>query len=170
METIVMRSWRIQFAGLLFAVMGLNTAAMAAGPDMGFDVTIALSDKAAAKLAADHETIIAFASYYGDPKKSAANHVNEIGLISLSSSDETVEIVGRGQKVHISGDNVEAKRIDWVNGPVKVNLNVASGRKSGPDNILSCDFIDGALSQVRKRPITLHCSLISENVETKLFP
>lgn len=170
METIGMRSWRIQFAGLLFAVMGLNTAAMAAGPDMGFDVTIALSDKAAAKLAADHETIIAFASYYGDPKKSAANHVNEIGLISLSPSDETVEIVGRGQKVHISGDRVQVKRIDWVNGPVKVNLNVASGRKSGPDNILSCDFIDGALSQVRKRPITLHCSLISENVETKLFP
>lgn len=170
METVVMLNWKIQFASLLFAIMGLNTAAMAAGPDMGFDVTIALSDKAAAKLAADHETIIALASYYGDPKKSAANHVNEIGLISLSPSDETVEIVGRGQKVHISGDKVEVKRIDWVNGPVKVNLNVASGRKSGPDNILSCDFIDGALSQVRKRPITLHCSLISENVETKLFP
>lgn len=165
-----MRSWRIQFAGLLFAVMGLNTAAMAAGPDMGFDVTIALSDKAVAKLASDHETIIAFASYYGDPKKSAAKHVNEIGLISLSPNDETVEIAGTGGKVHISGDKVEVKRIDWVNGPVKVNLNVASGRKAGPDNILSCDFVDGTLAQVRKRPITLHCSLISENVETKLFP
>ncbi|MFW7355193.1 MAG: hypothetical protein ACODTL_04495 [Brucella sp.] len=166
----MMRSWRIHLAGWLLAAMGLNTAAVAAGPDMGFDVAISLSDKAVAKLASDNETIIAFASYYGDPKKSAAKHVNEIGLISLSPSDETVEIAGTGGKVHISGGKVEVKRIDWVNGPVKVNLNVASGRKAGPDNILNCDFIDGALSQVRKRPITLHCSLISENVETKLFP
>ncbi|MBO1042293.1 hypothetical protein [Brucella pituitosa] len=165
-----MRSWIIHFAGWLFAAMTLNTAAVAAGPDMGFDVTISLSDKAAAKLAVDHETIIAFASYYGDPKKSAAKHVNEIGLISLSPSDEIVESTASGGRVHISGDKVEVKRIDWVNGPVKVNLNIASGRRAGPDNILSCDFVDGALSQVRKRPITLHCSLISENVETKLFP
>ncbi|PQZ25320.1 hypothetical protein CQZ93_14485 [Ochrobactrum vermis] len=150
--------------------MGLNIAPVAAGPDMGFDVIVSLSDKAAAKLTTDHETIIAFASYYGDPKKSAAKHVDEVGQIDLSPSDETVEISGAGGKLHISGDKVEAKRIDWVNGPVKVNLNVASGRKAGPDNILSCDFIDGALSQVRKRPIKLHCSLIVENVENKLFP
>ncbi|MEJ5020889.1 hypothetical protein WH297_14275 [Ochrobactrum vermis] len=161
---------RRTYIGCLLAAMGLNIAPVAAGPDMGFDVIVSLSDKAAAKLTTDHETIIAFASYYGDPKKSAAKHVDEVGQIDLSPSDETVEISGAGGKLHISGDKVEAKRIDWVNGPVKVNLNVASGRKAGPDNILSCDFIDGALSQVRKRPIKLHCSLIVENVENKLFP
>ncbi|CAN7575049.1 hypothetical protein LJR244_004400 [Brucella pseudogrignonensis] len=99
----MMPSWIIHFAGWLFAAMILNTAAVVAGPDMGFDVTISLSDNAAAKLGANHETIIAFASYYGEPKKSAAKHVNEVGLISLSQRDEIVESTFTGRRVHISG-------------------------------------------------------------------
>lgn len=53
-----------------------------------------------------------------------------------------------------------------------VNVNVASARKSNQDNLLDCDFIDGAVAKVRKNaPITLHCYLIDEkHPETELKP
>ena len=130
--------------------------------DMGFDVNVTLSKKAADKLAADKEGIVVFASYYGDPKKSAEKHANEIGQISVSTTDENVQIPGTGGHAHIGGKKVDAQTLKWVEGGIKVNVNVASARKSGPDNILNCDFIDGALSDVRKAPVTLHCYLIEE--------
>ena len=60
--------------------------------------------------------------------------------------------------------------LKWVEGDVKVNLNVASARKSSSDNLLGCDFIDGPLSKVQKQPVTLHCALIEENYDTELKP
>jgi uncharacterized protein YecT (DUF1311 family) len=152
-----------------------STPAQAATPataqgDMGIDVNVTLSKKAAAKLAAAKEGIVVLADYYGDPKKSAETHANEIGQISLEQQGEKVEISGTGGHVHISGSKVDAKRLDWLSGPVRVNVNVASARKSGPDNLLSCDFIDGPLSNVQKQAVTLHCALIEENYDTELKP
>ncbi|WP_214477087.1 hypothetical protein [Mesorhizobium sp. dw_380] len=142
----------------------------AAQGNMGFDVNVTLSKKAAAKLAATKEEIVVFADYYGDPKRSAQKHANEIGQISLAPQDEEVGIPHTGGHAHISGAKVDAKRLDWLAGPPKVNVNVASARKSSSDNLLGCDFIDGPLSDVQKKPVTLHCGLIEENLDTKLRP
>jgi uncharacterized protein YecT (DUF1311 family) len=144
--------------------------ATAQGGDMGFDVNVTLSKKAAAKLAAEKEGIVALVDYYGDPKKSAEKHANDIGQISLEPQDEKVEIPGTGGHAHISGAKVDTKRLDWLAGPVSVNVNIASARKSSSDNILACDFIDGPLSNVQKGPVTLHCALIEENYDTELRP
>ncbi|MER9061415.1 hypothetical protein [Mesorhizobium sp. M0698] len=138
--------------------------------DMSFDVNVTLSKKAAAKLAADKERIVVFASYYGDPKRSAEKHANEVGQIDLTPQDEEVEIAGTAGHAHVSGAKVDAKRLDWLAGPANVNVNIASARKSSPDNLLSCDFIDGSLSDVQRKPVTLHCGLIEEHVDTKLKP
>lgn len=138
--------------------------------DMGIDVNVTLSKKAAARLAAEKEGIAILADYYGDPKKSAEKHANEIGQISLEQQDEKVEIPGTGGHAHISGAKVDAKRLDWLSGPVNVNINVASARKSSPDNLLGCDFIDGPLSNAQKEAVTLHCALIEENYNTELKP
>ncbi|WFP78431.1 hypothetical protein [Mesorhizobium sp. WSM4906] len=138
--------------------------------DMGFDVDITLSKNAAAKLAAKKEGIIVFASYYGDPKRNAKKHVNEVGQISLGRQDEQVEVPGTGGHAQISGAKIDRKRLDWLAGPVKVNVNVASARRSSSDNLLACDFIDGPLSDVQKGPVTLHCALIEEHYDTELKP
>ncbi|MER8594580.1 hypothetical protein NKH33_23910 [Mesorhizobium sp. M1182] len=138
--------------------------------DMSFDVNVTLSKKAAAKLAAEKEGIVVFASYYGDPKPSAAKHANEVGLIDLTPHDEEVEIPGTGGHARISGAKVDAKRLDWLAGPPDVNVNVASARKSSSVNLIGCDFIDGPLSNVQRAPVTLHCGLIEEHVDTKLKP
>ncbi|MER9597080.1 hypothetical protein [Mesorhizobium sp. M0244] len=138
--------------------------------DMSFDVNVTLSKKAAAKLAAEKEGIVVFASYYGDPKRSAEKHANEVRQIDLTPQDEQVGIPGTAGHAHISGARVDTKRLDWLAGPPEVNVNVASARKSSADNLLNCDFIDGPLSDVQREPVTLHCGLIEENVDTKLKP
>jgi len=157
---------------MIAATMLLACAVLATAQDeMGVDVNVTLSKKAAARLAAEKEGIVVFADYYGDPKRSAEKHANEIGQISLEQQDEEVEIPGTGGHAHISGAKVDTKRLDWLTGPAKINVNVASARKSNPDNLLDCDFIDGALAEVRKAPVTLHCYLIEEkHPDTKLKP
>jgi uncharacterized protein YecT (DUF1311 family) len=131
------------------AVAAAAVPAAAAPGNMGFDVTVTLSKKAAAKLAAEKEGIVVLASYYGDPKQSAEKHANEIGQISLEEQDEQVAIPGTGGPAHISGAKVDIKRLDWLAGPPKVNVNIASARKSSSDNLLGCDFIDGPLGDVQ---------------------
>lgn len=145
---------------------------VASEKDLGFDVNVTLSSKAAAKLAAKKEGIVVFATYYGDPKKGADKHTNEIGQISVSTSDENVGISGAGGRAHISGAKVDPKSLDWVAGPLKVNVNVASARKSSSDNLLDCDLIDGPVANVRKNaPVEMHCYLIDEkHPDTKLRP
>jgi hypothetical protein len=135
------------------AIMLLAGSLPATAQDgMGFDVDVTLSRKAAAKLAAEKEGIVVFADYYGDPKRSARKHANEIGQIDLNQQDETVEIPGAGGHARISGAKVDKKRLDWLAGPAKVNVNVASARKANPDNLLACDLIDGALLMSGKHP------------------
>ncbi|UXN60566.1 hypothetical protein [Phyllobacterium zundukense] len=159
-------------ATTIAAIMLLAGSIPATAQDgMGFDVNVTLSPKAAARLAAEKEGIVVFADYYGDPKRSAAKRANEIGQIDLNQQDETVQIPGTGGHAHVSGAKVDTKRLDWLAGPAKVNVNVASARKTNPDNLLACDFIDGALADVMKAPVTLHCYLIEEkHPDTKLKP
>ena len=167
-----MKRYRSSFAITIATTMQLACPVPAtAQGDMDVDVNVTLSKNAAAKLAAEKEGIVVFADYYGDPKRSAGKHANEIGQISLEQQDETVEIPGTGGHAHISGAKVDVKRLDWLAGPAKINVNVASARKRNPDNLLDCDFIDGALADVRKAPVTLHCYLIEEkHPDTKLKP
>lgn len=139
--------------------------------DFGFDINVTLSKKAAAKLAAHKEGIAAFAAYSGAPKKSAQKYVDEMGQIDVSPQEELIQIPGQGGHGHLSGKFVDSTALEWVDGEVSVNVNVLSARKSFPDNILTCDLIDGTVSAVKKKsPIAVHCSLIEENRETKTFP
>lgn len=156
----------------MFIMSALVSAAPASAADqmLGFDINVTLSRKAAARLAAAKEGIVVYVSYYGDPSEEAEKYANDVGLIDLTPKDEMVQISGAGGSAHISGETVDAKRVKWLASPVKVNVNISSARKSGPDNILSCDFIDGPLSRVQKKTVTLHCGLIEEKPSTKLKP
>lgn len=140
--------------------------------ELGFDVVVTLSKKAAAELMKESGNIIVFASYYGDPKKNAEKHVNEVGLINVASAEERVKIEAAGGHAYISGVKVNAASLDWVSGPVKVNVNVASENSRSSQNMLDCDFIDGPVAHVKEQaPVKLHCYLIEENhPDTSLRP
>ena len=152
--------------------MAATAAAQAGTPDpYGFDVDIVLTPKAAAALATRQEGLFLFASYAGAPRKSAEKYVDAIGQIDLVGHDAQMTIPGRSGTIHFKGPAITASRLALIDGPVMVNLNVASARKSSPDNLLACDFIDGKLADVRKTaPITLHCGLIDEHPNTVVKP
>jgi hypothetical protein len=137
----------------------------AAEDNLAFSVQITLLQKAEAKLAALHENMIVSASYSGDPAPGAEKHSDKIGRIPLGI--ESIETPGKAGTVRVSGAKIKRNRFIWVKGPVLLNVNVYSARRSGPDNILACDFFDGNLQDAVSKPVSLHCSLIAEGTETK---
>jgi hypothetical protein len=130
-----------------------------------FQVRITLSDKAAATLKRLNEGIVISASYSGDPKPSAKRHADEIGRIPLGV--QNVELPGKPGTVIISGSHVKRGRIAWIRGSILLNVNAYSARRSGTDNILTCDFFDGRLRDALHRMVPIHCSLIEEKAEAR---
>jgi hypothetical protein len=130
-----------------------------------FDVRITLSDLALERLKSTREGIVVSADYTGDPLPSAENRANQIGTIDLGV--ENREVVGGEGLVRVTGKNVDPRRIQWVKGPVMLNVNVYSARRTHPDNILACDFFDGKLSSAVHKTPTLHCTLIEERNVTE---
>lgn len=153
------------------AVVALTAMAanVAAEPPYGFDVNVTLTAKAAQRLQSAREGITAWASWYGDPNKAGQDHADEIGRIDLGH--EEVRVPGRPGVVHIPGTGLHPDRLKWIEGGVKVNVNVYTSRLSSDENLLACDFIEGDLATVVKaQPITLHCGLISEHIDTHVKP
>jgi hypothetical protein len=151
-----------------------GAAALAAGfaqkgktqPEFGFDVQVVLSPKAAARMAELKEGLQVWASYSGDPVPSAKKYTDQLGRIDLGR--ETIEAPGKSGTVEVTGAKVARDRLKWIAGPVLLNVNVGSAWKSGPMNILDCDFFDGDLKDaVRKQPVKLRCFLITEKVKTE---
>lgn len=130
-----------------------------------FDVDISLSDKAAVKLKMQRESLVVSAAYSGAPKPAEQKRTDEIGMITLGA--ENVEVIGAEGMVRVTGTKIAINRLEWIKGPVMLNVNVFSGRHASEDNILACDFFDGKLSSAVKRPVKLHCSLITENAKTR---
>jgi len=157
------RSW----VGLLTCgVILLSSCPIEAAENrFAFSVHISLSSKAAAKLAATSEALIVSASYSGNPIPAAEKEANEIGQIDLGI--ENVEASGKSGSVYVTGTKVNRDHLRWLKGPVLLNVNVYSARRSGPDNILACDFFDGKLEDAVRKPLSLHCSLITENAKTR---
>jgi hypothetical protein len=69
--------------------------------------------------------------------------------------------------VIVSGSHLKRGRIHWIRGPILVNVNVYSARRSGPNNLLTCDFFDGHLHDAEHRTVPIHCSLIEEKAQAK---
>lgn len=163
---------RIHFvaSALVFCLLSAMARSAPASDRYGFDLDIVLSPKAAATLAARHEGLYLFASYYGDPKPGATKYADEVGHIDLTRGSTSHTIPGHSGPVHFTGPELAAKRLAMIDGSVMINLNVASARKSSPHNLLSCDFIDGKLADVRKAPVALHCGLIEEHPATVVKP
>jgi hypothetical protein len=145
------------FVALLMAFAGVAQA----GDSHGFRIDLSLSAKAASELARLHEGIVVAASYYGEPKPAFAKKANEVGQIDLGGEEITVE--STVASVDVTGKTFESGHVKWLaDGKVMVNVNVYSARRSGPDNILDCDFFDDALALAQQAPLKLYCKLIGE--------
>lgn len=154
---------RCRAAAALLALGSMATSMPAsAQEDAGFDVNIVLSEKAAATLAARGEGMVIMVSYYGWPKPSAKKHGDEVGQIGFGP-DRQIEIPGKAGQYHVPAVKLDPQRLGWLEGPVQVNVNIASARRSDPDNLLDCEIIDGPLAEARKATRTLPCRLIGDD-------
>jgi hypothetical protein len=136
-----------------------------ASEPFAFQVRVSLSERAAATLHHLDEGIVISASYSGKPRASARQHADQIGQIPLGS--QNVEVPGKPATVIVNGSSVKRGRLAWVHGPVLLNVNVYSARRSGPNNILACDFFDGRLRNAFRQAVQIHCSLIEEKAEVR---
>ena len=137
---------RWTFAALLCLAFVLSISAepvRTPSEPYAFQVSVSLSEKAAATLQHLDEGIVISASYSGKPRSSAKQHADQVGQIALGN--QNVEIPGKPATIIVNGSSLKRGRLSWVRGPVLLNVNAYSARRSGPNNILACDFFDGRL-------------------------
>ena len=149
-------------AALIAVAVPLSAFAGAApepNPAPVFHVKVELSKTAAASLATIKETIMVVAYYYGLPAKGQENKADEMGQIQLGQED--VELPGAGTAT-FSGAPIKTARLPYIDGGVQVVINVFSGRKSSPNNLLDCGFFDGPVAQAAKKGLSLYCKMIAE--------
>jgi len=146
---------------LLCALALMTARSLAAEQEIGFDVDVSLSARAAAELAARHEKINVWAAWYGMATEAAAKHADEMGQIDFGS--ETVLVSGAGGRAHLTGQHVTIEHLDWVQDrTVTVLVNVYSARLSSQDNLLDCGLFEDSVAASRAKPIEIACKLIGE--------
>jgi len=123
-------------------------------------VQVNLSPQAREALLRGNESIIVSASWYGWPLPRKENAADDVGQIDLGRPQ--ILLPASGGVATFAPASLKSERLDWIKGGVQVNVNVYSARHHWPDNILACDVIDGALSDVSGQTAVLNCSLISE--------
>lgn len=131
-------------------------------------VSVTLSPRALAELTQREEKITVAASWYGDPRPEAQGLVDESGR--LAPGRREWQLPPQGGSVELLPEKSTLKAFEGIAGPVGINVNVYSSRLSGPDNVLSCDFIDGDIAEVAVTPRVLSCGLIEEGSPTRAFP
>jgi hypothetical protein len=155
---------------LLFVAAALGSAsaqqpsakpAPAATTVPGFTVTVTYSQKAMATLVAGKETVIVvgYLSGYpiqGTPKK----YVDHEGQIDMG---EVKKEVAPGAPAKFDSVKLNQPMIQWLDsqGP-QLLINVYSGRKSSPNNLLDCGLYEGPLKAVQGQSIPIACKLIGE--------
>ncbi|UTA54932.1 hypothetical protein L3D22_03560 [Lysobacter soli] len=134
-----------------------------------FDVEITLTPAARERLVSQHESLIASADYFGYPSARAQQQrVPGSENPWLTLHRKQVELQGAqldGTPVaHFPAVSLDAKQLAWTDAPdaPQVNLNVYSGRRSSPDNLLDCTMFQDTLAVASRAPIRLACGLIGE--------
>jgi len=131
----------------------------------GFSVRMTYSPQAMKTLTVRKETVIAAAYLYGFPKPGTPRrYIDHEGKMDMDSFQ--VESMP-GQDAIFK--EIELKKADLERtderGP-QLLINVFSGRKSSPDNLLDCGIYEGPLKAVADQAIDISCKLIGESDAT----
>jgi len=127
----------------------------------GFSVSVTLSEKAGKTLADRKETIVVAAYFSGFPKPGTPRkYVSDMGEIGLGQAN--VEIAP-GAVARFGPIKLKQGALNQVDtkGP-QLLINVYSGRKSSPDNLLDCGIYEDALAPIQGKTIPIACKLIGE--------
>lgn len=142
-----------------------------------FTVGITLSPAARTRLSNPRESLIVSADYFGYPSAQAlAQHVpgSENPWFTLHRAQVELESPSRGDTAiaHFPAVTLDAAKLAWTDAPdaPQVNVNIFSGRRSSPDNLLDCAMFQDTLAVAAKAPIQLRCGLIGESTTAQPGP
>jgi hypothetical protein len=123
-------------------------------------IELQLSPKAEQKLKTAKETVVVFASYSGVPRDTTLEQYKQWGRITVA--EKQIEL-SEGRTARFDGIKISKKAYDGlVDKDVEVLVNVWSGRHSSPNNLLSVDMVQDAISKVQRQTQVLHGKLIDE--------
>ncbi len=127
----------------------------------GFTVTVTYSQKAMAMLLAGKETVIVVGYLYGFPIQGTPKQdVDHVGQIDMG---EVKKEIAPGATATFDRVKLNQPMMKWMDsqGP-QLLINVYSGRKSSPNNLLDCGIYEGALKAIQGQIVPIACKLIGE--------
>jgi hypothetical protein len=128
----------------------------------GFTVNVTYSQKASSALAAGKETVVVAGYLYGFPLQGTPKkYVDHMGQISVG--DDIKQEISPGAIATFSTIKFDEAMLKWMDsrGP-QIVINVYSGRKSSPNNLLDCGFYEGPLKAIQGTSLPISCKLIGE--------
>lgn len=138
-------------------------------PTNAFQVEVTLSPAARERLVSQRESLIANADYFGYPSAQAqAQHVPGSENPWLTLHRAQVELQGAQldgtPTARFAAVALDPNLLAFTDAPdaPQVNINVYSGRRSSPDNLLDCAMFQDTLAIASRAPIRLACGLIGE--------
>ncbi len=147
--------------GPAYAQQGNAKPASAAVTSASFTVKVTYSQKAMDTLVAGKETVIVTgylnaSPIAGTPKK----YVDHVGQLDIG---EVHREIAPGAIATFTGVKPDQAMVKWIDsqGP-QLLINVYSGRKSSPDNLLDCGIYEGSLAAIQGQSIPISCKLIGE--------
>lgn len=127
-----------------------------------FEVELTLSPKAAEKLKKAKETIIVKAEFLSIPKDTTNEDYQTFGFVPLPATPE-IELTSEQRTARFSGIRIAKKVYDeMAEKDFEININIFSGRKSFPDNILDGSFPQEKASKIVGKPLKINIKLIEE--------
>ncbi len=126
-----------------------------------FTVKVTYSQKAMDTLVAGKETVIVAGYLTASPiQGTPKQYVDRMGEIGLG---EVQREIAPGAIATFSSVKPTPAMMKWVDsqGP-QLLINVYSGRKSSPNNLLDCGLYEGSLAAIQGQSIPISCKLIGE--------
>ncbi len=128
-----------------------------------FSVQVTLSPLARKQLADSKETIIVDADYFGYPTVAAQQQKvpgSENPWLTLHEAQVEMDAPGTAHFASVTLDEAKLGLIEKRE--PEVNINVYSGRKSSPDNLLDCGMFQDKLRVAAQASVKIDCKLIAE--------
>lgn len=128
-----------------------------------FTVHVSLSPAARKQLADHQETLIVDADYFGYPTVAAQQQKvpgSENPWLTLHQAQVELDGPGTARFAAVSLDEAQLGLIEKRE--PEVNINVYSGRKSSPDNLLDCGMFQDKLQVAAQAGVRIDCKLIAE--------
>jgi hypothetical protein len=125
-----------------------------------FEIEVVLSPKAKAKIEEDNETIIVMAYFSGEPIDSLPEKYKnpDGGEFLLSSYPVELKEPGIAKFENVKFPLELYKLLK--NKDIQLLINVFSGRKSSPDNLLDCEILQDSMSNIKGKKFVLKGKLI----------